>query len=163
MPRPRQPQPQRTLRSGAPRGPAVLWSGLPEATLLWRLPPGLPPGPRLLKAPAQGWSELRQIPLPLLPNIFSTHPGPGSQHRQGQGLVPHSPALPLPAAPMVPQHPTSRTEPASFAMPPHLPRCPEDPTLLSGRRSPLQLDLQQQAAASRPALGTACSGPTWPF
>lgn len=116
-PGPGRPSPWGSSGAGLRVAPPVLWPGLPEATLLWRLPPGLPPGPRLLKAPAQGWSELRQIPLPLLPNIFSTRPSPGSQHRWGQGLAPHSPALPLPQAPMVPRHPTSRTEPASFAPP----------------------------------------------
>lgn len=107
-------------RIRAHSGPAAVWPGPPEATLLWRLPPSLPPGPRLLKAPAQGWSELRQIPLPLLPNIPRTCPQLWKPAPSGaQGLLPYSPALHLPTASKVPRHPTSRTEPAPFA-----PACP---------------------------------------
>ncbi|XP_025769440.1 protein zer-1 homolog [Puma concolor] len=91
-------------------------------------------GPRLLKAPAQGWSELRQIPLPLLPNRFSTCPSPGSQHLWDRGL----PLTPQPFA--CPQYPwCPGTPPAELSRPhspppPDLPRCLEDPTCLSVRQ-----------------------------
>lgn len=117
---PGSPSPRGPSRSGAHSGSAALWPGLPEATLLWRLPPSLPPGPRLSKAPAQGWSEFRQIPLPLLPNISRTCPPPWKPAPPGaRGFFPSPPTPHLPAAPMVPRHPTSRTEPASLA-----PACP---------------------------------------
>lgn len=159
-PGPGRPSPRGPSGAGLPVAPPVLWPGLPEATLLRRLPPGLPPGPRLLKAPAQGWSELRQIPLPLLPHIFSARPSPGSQHRQGQGLAPHSPALPLPAAPMVPRHPTSRTEPASFAPPTRPAPLPGGPhTSLSEAGGPRS----SRTAATGSCLQTS-TGPSlqWP-
>lgn len=134
MLRPRQPRPQRTLRSGAHSGPAVLWPGLPEATLLRRLPPGLPPGPRLLKAPAQGWSELRQIPLPLLPNRFSTCPSPGSQHLWDRGLPLTPQPFACPQDPWCPGTPPAELSRPHSPPPPDLPRCLEEPTCLSVRR-----------------------------
>lgn len=139
-PSPRQPQPQRPLRSGAHSGPAVLWPGLPEATLLRRLPPSLPPGPRLLKAPVQGWSTdpsaKRMQNLPPALEATSTF--------QDQGLA-HTPALHLPTAPKEPSHPTSRTEPASFT-----PACP------AAHRTP------HLSQAGAPHPGPSCSSRQMP-
>lgn len=139
--------PRGPLRSGAHGGPTALWPGLPEATLLWRLPPSLPPGPRLLKAPAQGWSELGQIPLPLLPNVPRTGPWLRKPAPSGaRDFLPYSPALHLPTDPRCPG-----TPPAELSLPhsPCLPHCPEDPTSLIGRSSPCQ-PFPQQAAGRYP-------------
>lgn len=143
-PRPGSRSPRGPSRSGAHSGPAALWPGLPEATLLWRLPPSLPPGPRLWKAPAQGWSELGQISLPLLPNIPRT--GPQLQKPAPSGardLLPYSPALHLPADPRCPGTPPAELSLPRSPLPAPLPRGPH--TSLTGRSTPRQPFLQQAA------------------
>lgn len=109
-------------RSGAPCGPAAPGPGLPAATLLWRLPLSLPPGPRLPQAPAQGRQKFRGEPLPLcqhIPPAPSRPPSPSSAHKH----------------PRCPGTPTSRTEPASCTPRTLLPR---GPRTSPGRRFPLQ-------------------------
>lgn len=95
------------------------------ATLLWRLPLRLPPGPRLLKAPAQGWSEFRgRFYCP----FCQTHPVPAqlrSQHLLGPGARSRSPKPSFPISSQGAQAPP----PAELNLPrsPFLPRGPEDP------------------------------------
>lgn len=151
--------PRGPSRRGVHSGPAALWPGLPEAMLLWRLPASLPPGPRLLKAPAQGWSELRQVPLPLLPNTSRTCPQPWKPAPSGaRGWLPHSPALICPRHPRCPPG----TPPAELSLPhsPHLSTAQKSPHFSQAGGPHSSLPQQQQAAASRPAPGTACSSPT---
>lgn len=147
-PGPGSPCPRGPSRSGAPSGPAALWPGLPEATLLWRLPPSLPPGPRLLKAAVQGWST-----APSAKHIQNLPPGLEASTCWDQGLA-HSPALHPPSAPRCPG-----TPPAELNLPRSLLPAP----LRTGPHTcqaklPCWPFPQQQADASGPARGTAHSG-----
>lgn len=125
---------RRTLEEWGSQWPA-LCPGPPEATLLRGLPPGLPPGPRLLNAPVQGWSTA--------PSAKHPEPAPSLEASTfwEEGLV-HSRALHLPPAPKVPRRPTSRTEPAS-PLPAHR---SQDPTPLRQEPPMPALPLDQPSA-----------------
>lgn len=89
------------------------------------------------------------VHCPLCQTYPEPAPRPGSQHLLGPGAR-YSLALHLPTAPKVPRHPTSRTEPASFALPAH---CAQDPT-------PLRQALPPAAAGRRLRTSTRHS-PQW--